>query len=122
MIITRRAGEAIRIGDTIRIEVAEIGQDKVQLIIVVPYGVEVVYGDLGPDLDHKREDVPQHLKEALAQLRWGLVDQALRLTRGNRQQAARLLGLKRTTLVEMLRRRPRLVEKDPEGGDQVEGQ
>jgi len=34
-----------------------------------------------------------------------LIDQALRRTRGNKEQASRLLGLKRTTLVAKLRRR-----------------
>ena len=34
-----------------------------------------------------------------------LIEEALRRTKGNKQAAARLLGLKRTTLVAKLRRR-----------------
>jgi DNA-binding NtrC family response regulator len=34
-----------------------------------------------------------------------LIDEALRRTKGNKQAAARLLGLKRTTLVAKLRRK-----------------
>lgn len=45
-----------------------------------------------------------NLKQATEQLQYRLMDEALRLTNGNKTQAAKMLGLKRTTLVAMLRR------------------
>ena len=45
------------------------------------------------------------LKTAVAEFEVGLIEQALRRTRGNKQAAARLLGLKRTTLVAKMQRR-----------------
>jgi transcriptional regulator with GAF, ATPase, and Fis domain len=47
------------------------------------------------------------LREATEQLQYRLMDEALRLTNGNKSAAARMLGLKRTTLVAKLRRKPR---------------
>lgn len=44
------------------------------------------------------DGVVQHVEDSF-------IDQALRRTRGNRQAAAKLLGMKRTTLVTKLRRR-----------------
>ncbi len=49
--------------------------------------------------------LPVKLPELLAQLETGLIDQALAQTNGNRAQAAKLLGVQRTTLVEKLKRR-----------------
>ena len=45
------------------------------------------------------------LKRVLAKIEADYIDQALERTSGNRNQAARLLGLNRTTLVEKLRKR-----------------
>jgi DNA-binding NtrC family response regulator len=45
------------------------------------------------------------LRDFLARLEQDLIDQALARTGGNRNQAARLLGLNRTTLVEKLKKR-----------------
>ncbi len=45
------------------------------------------------------------LRLAVAEFEVVLIDQALRRTRGNKQAAARLLGLKRTTLVTKMQRR-----------------
>ena len=45
------------------------------------------------------------LKRVLAEIEADYIDQALERTSGNRNQAARLLGLNRTTLVEKLRKR-----------------
>ncbi len=45
------------------------------------------------------------LRRAVAEFEIGLIEQALRRTRGNKQAAARLLGLKRTTLVAKMQRR-----------------
>lgn len=44
------------------------------------------------------------LNQAVEEFEYRLIDEALRRTRGNKQAAARLLGLKRTTLVEKLKR------------------
>jgi transcriptional regulator with PAS, ATPase and Fis domain len=54
------------------------------------------------------------LNKAVEEFEYRLIDEALRRTKGNKQAAARLLGLKRTTLVAKLRRKT-----DPTG--QAEG-
>ena len=54
----------------------------------------IALGEAGLDLD-----------TAVQEFEHGLIAQALRRTKGNKQAAARLLGLKRTTLVAKLRRR-----------------
>jgi sigma-54 specific flagellar transcriptional regulator A len=48
--------------------------------------------------------LPIDLADVLRQFEWLCIDQALAQTRGNRQKAAELLGMNRTTLVEKLRR------------------
>jgi transcriptional regulator with PAS, ATPase and Fis domain len=45
------------------------------------------------------------LNRAVEEFEYRLIDEALRRTRGNKQAAAKLLGLKRTTLVAKLRRK-----------------
>ena len=45
------------------------------------------------------------LNQAVEDFEYRLIDEALRRTKGNKQAAARLLGLKRTTLVAKLRRK-----------------
>jgi DNA-binding NtrC family response regulator len=45
------------------------------------------------------------LREATEQLQVRLMEEALRLTNGNKSAAAKMLGLKRTTLVAKLRKR-----------------
>ena len=53
-------------------------------------------------------DLPPHgvdLRLLLAQLEERLIGQALERTNGNKNRAAELLGMNRTTLVEKLRRR-----------------
>ncbi|MGE5305495.1 MAG: sigma-54 interaction domain-containing protein [Alphaproteobacteria bacterium] len=50
------------------------------------------------------------LREATEQLQYRLMEEALRLTNGNKSAAARMLGLKRTTLVAKLRRKAGTVE------------
>ena len=47
------------------------------------------------------------LRDATEQLQCRLMEEALRLTNGNKSAAARMLGLKRTTLVARLRRKQR---------------
>lgn len=65
--------------------------------------------DLGESLDAAEDDIPLpteglDLRRLLARIERSLIDQALARTGGNRSQAARLLELNRTTLVEKLRR------------------
>ena len=54
------------------------------------------------------------LNQAVEEFEYRLIDEALRRTKGNKQAAARLLGLKRTTLVAKLRRKG-------SGGDPAQG-
>jgi len=54
------------------------------------------------------------LNQAVEEFEYRLIDEALRRTKGNKQAAARLLGLKRTTLVAKLRRKAG-------GSDKTEG-
>ncbi len=49
-----------------------------------------------------------NLRQATEQLQFRLMEEALRLANGNKSAAARMLGLKRTTLVAKLRRKPTL--------------
>ena len=53
------------------------------------------------------------LNQAVEDFEFRLIDEALRRTKGNKQAAAKLLGLKRTTLVAKLRRRPESQDSDP---------
>jgi DNA-binding NtrC family response regulator len=45
------------------------------------------------------------LREATEQLQYRLMEEAMRLANGNKSAAAKMLGLKRTTLVAKLRKR-----------------
>ena len=65
-----------------------------------------VLGDEGLDLNTAVEEFENRL-----------IEEALRRTKGNKQAAARLLGLKRTTLVAKLRRR-----RGEEGDDTADEQ
>jgi two-component system, NtrC family, response regulator AtoC len=51
---------------------------------------------------------PINLRQATEQLQFRLMEEALRLANGNKSAAARMLGLKRTTLVAKLRRKTTL--------------
>jgi transcriptional regulator with PAS, ATPase and Fis domain len=53
------------------------------------------------------------LNQAVEEFEYRLIDEALRRTKGNKQAAARLLGLKRTTLVAKLRRKTGGVSSAP---------
>ena len=75
---------------------------------------QIEVGDLPPDLQSTSEssskpslDLPAHgvdLPALVAQIEKDLIDRALSRTQQNKGAAARLLGLKRTTLVEKLKR------------------
>jgi transcriptional regulator with PAS, ATPase and Fis domain len=56
------------------------------------------------------------LSTAVEEFENRLIEEALRRTKGNKQAAARLLGLKRTTLVAKLRRRKSHGTSSPESG------
>jgi two-component system, NtrC family, response regulator AtoC len=90
----------------------------VERLVVLARGELIQEADLppkmraAPDLA-ERTPVPVpaaggvDLVTTLADMEWRLIDEALRKTNGNKNQAAALLGIKRTTLVEKLRRRPK---------------
>jgi transcriptional regulator with GAF, ATPase, and Fis domain len=64
--------------------------------------------DLPPPLRDVKVEAPVpplELRPALERLEQQLIDEALKQTTGNKGRAARLLGLKRTTLIEKLKRR-----------------
>jgi DNA-binding NtrC family response regulator len=70
----------------------------------LPASLRTDVRSLGKDI----VDLPPHgvdLRLLLAQLETRLIGQALERTRGNKNRAAELLGMNRTTLVEKLRRR-----------------
>jgi transcriptional regulator with GAF, ATPase, and Fis domain len=54
-----------------------------------------------------------NLRAATEQLQLRLMEEALRLANGNKSAAARMLGLKRTTLVAKLRRKPTVAVAEP---------
>ena len=58
------------------------------------------------------------LNTAVEEFENRLIEEALRRTKGNKQAAARLLGLKRTTLVAKLRRRKDDVGDELEDGEE----
>ncbi len=83
-------------------------------IVILAEGAEVGVGHLPAAITsvvRKTSPEPQltangvDLRRAVAEFEIGLIEQALRRTRGNKQAAARLLGLKRTTLVAKMQRR-----------------
>jgi transcriptional regulator with GAF, ATPase, and Fis domain len=60
------------------------------------------------------------LRVATEQLEFRLMEEALRLTNGNKSAAARMLGLKRTTLVAKLRRKTTETENAARGPESAE--
>ena len=54
-----------------------------------------------------RRGLPGHMQDLLSWFENFMLDQALTASQGNKRQAAQMLGLQRTTLVEKLRRRER---------------
>jgi DNA-binding NtrC family response regulator len=82
-------------GTRLQIEVADL-----------PPEVQAVPVESAPTLD--LPDVGVDLPELVGRIERDLISRALARTEGNRADAARLLGLKRTTLVEKLKRLPEL--------------
>jgi len=89
----------------------------VERMVIFKRKGELVESDLPANLGQAQEDAepgegrpslpPEgiDLKKTLAEFESSLIDQALERTGGNRNAAAQLLGLNRTTLVEKLRRK-----------------
>jgi DNA-binding NtrC family response regulator len=79
-------------------------QDRGVTVCDLPASLHTDVRSLGPAI----VDLPPHgvdLRQLLTQLEDRLIGQALERTGGNKNRAAGLLGLNRTTLVEKLRRR-----------------
>jgi two-component system response regulator AtoC len=90
-------------------------ENLIERLVVVAAGRMVMIDDLPPnlrtsviDLESATLELPSagvDLRTLLAQLEEKLIGQALERTGGNKNRAAELLGMNRTTLVEKLRRR-----------------
>ena len=90
-------------------------ENLIERLVVVSAGRMVMIEDLPPalrtnviDLESGNLELPASgvdLRTLLAQLEEKLIGQALERTGGNKNRAAELLGMNRTTLVEKLRRR-----------------
>jgi two-component system response regulator HydG len=90
-------------------------ENLVQRLVIVAGNREVTLEDLPAhlrlnlvDLESGQLDLPSHgldLRMLLTQLEDRLIGQAMARTGGNKNRAAELLGMNRTTLVEKLRRR-----------------
>jgi len=79
-------------------------KDRTVTVNDLPASLRTDVSELGPSL----VDLPPNgidLRLLLAQLEERLIDQALQRTGGNKNRAAELLGMNRTTLVEKLRRK-----------------
>jgi DNA-binding NtrC family response regulator len=79
-------------------------KDRAVTVNDLPASLRTDVSDLSPSL----VDLPPNgidLRMLLAQLEDRLIEQALQRTGGNKNRAAELLGMNRTTLVEKLRRR-----------------
>ena len=72
----------------------------------LPPEIQAVPVETAPSLDLPETGVD--LPGLVSRIERDLIGRALTRTEGNRADAARLLGLKRTTLVEKLKRRPEL--------------
>jgi DNA-binding NtrC family response regulator len=72
----------------------------------LPPEIQAVPVETAPTLD--LPEVGVDLPELVGRIERDLISRALARTDGNRADAARLLGLKRTTLVEKLKRLPEL--------------
>jgi len=78
------------------------GRHEIDLIDLPPEVVDAPQPSSAPTVDFPENgiDMPRHL----AEIEQGLIHRSLERTGGNRNKAAELLGIKRTTLVEKLKR------------------
>lgn len=63
LILQRKAGESIQIGDDISISIAEISGDRVKLAIDAPHSVQILRSELLEAVDSNKEaaDIPPQL-------------------------------------------------------------
>jgi two-component system, NtrC family, response regulator AtoC len=96
-------GNVRQVAETVDRLVATV-KDRAVTVNDLPPGLRTDVVGLGPSL----VDLPQDgldLRLLLTQLEDRLIEQALQRTGGNKNRAAELLGMNRTTLVEKLRRK-----------------
>jgi DNA-binding NtrC family response regulator len=96
-------GNVRQLGSTVD-RLVSAAKDRPVTITDLPASLRTDVSDLSPAL----VDLPPNgvdLRLLLAQLEDRLIEQALQRTGGNKNRAAELLGMNRTTLVEKLRRR-----------------
>lgn len=96
-------GNVRQVAETVDRLVATV-KDRAVTVNDLPPGLRTDVVRLGPSL----VDLPQNgvdLRLLLTQLEDRLIEQALQRTGGNKNRAAELLGMNRTTLVEKLRRK-----------------
>jgi DNA-binding NtrC family response regulator len=96
-------GNVRQLGSTVD-RLVSAARDRPVTVTDLPASLRTDVRDLSPSL----VDLPPNgvdLRLLLAQLEDRLIEQALQRTGGNKNRAAELLGMNRTTLVEKLRRR-----------------
>ncbi len=79
----------------------QVTEKKLELIVPLRAGASISY----PDQFGKLPDLGLNLDHYIENLENNLIAQALERTQNNRNQAAKLLGMNRTTLVERLKKR-----------------
>ncbi|HYB42543.1 MAG TPA: sigma-54 dependent transcriptional regulator, partial [Candidatus Methylomirabilis sp.] len=81
-------------------------ENAIERAVVLGHGEEIRPQDLPPQVDHRADDtpplVPSHL--TLEEMEKLAIAQALRLTGGNKSEAAERLGIHRTSIYDKMRR------------------
>jgi transcriptional regulator with PAS, ATPase and Fis domain len=119
----QRPGQAVRIADDAMVHLWEYDwpgnvrelENLIERMVVLSDDGIIRVDNLPPNIRSFISDkkIPRptlteegiDLNQAVEEFEYRLIDEALRRTKGNKQAAARLLGLKRTTLVAKLRRK-----------------
>jgi carbon storage regulator len=68
LVLTRKVGETLRIGDDIEITVTDISGDKVRIGIVAPAELKILRGELTLTIAENREAARGPAADALRQL------------------------------------------------------